>query len=246
MDKVLVPLAVKKINDTYITPIHFAFETYIQKLVKYELEPIFVSSLFSQSMVDEVYKLCKGVLCMGGSDFDPARYGQTTHPETKPGDAKRDMLEIDLIKRVLADKKPFIGICRGCQALAIANGGTLHQHIPDIVFDERHTLPEEGNYNDLVEGKSTHSILIDKKSKIYSLLRRDTVQVTTAHHQAVNNPGKNLVISGRSPKGITEIIEHVDSTFFCFGIQSHPETEENGPLEPIFYSFSEIIKNKIY
>lgn len=243
MNKVLVPLAIRKINDTYSTPIHFAFETYIQKLVKYKLEPIFVSSLFSQVMVDEVYKLCKGVLCIGGSDFDPTHYGQTTHSETKPGDAKQDMLEIGLIKRALVDKKPFLGICRGCQALAIANGGTLHQHIPDIVFDEKHTLPEQGNYNDLVEGKNTHSILIDKKSKIYSLLRQDTIQVTTAHHQAVDNPGKDLAVSGRSPKGVTEIIEHIDPKFFCFGIQSHPETEENGSLEPLFYSFAEAIKN---
>lgn len=241
MNKVLIPLAVKTSKNP-LASTHFITEAYIRKLIKYNIQPVFISSVYSKNLINILYSTSEGILCVGGSDFDPQHYGQVAHPETKPGDPRRDQLEIYLIRKTFKDKKPFLGICRGCQALVVANHGTLHQHIPDIISQETHRPLKGGSYDDLVEGKISHKVIIDKHSKIYSLLKKEEIHVNTGHHQAVDNQGKNLVISGCSPKGIPEIIEHIDKNFFCFGIQSHPEAIDRGPLEVVFASFAKAVK----
>src|SRR3989338_10075560 len=141
MKKVLVPLAILPQTDA-ATPLHFVRETYVKKLAKHSLLPIFVSSASPREVADELYALTDGLFYTGGSDFDSAHYGETPHPKTHIKEPARDKLEIYLLKRALHDKKPFLGICRGCQALAIASGGSLHQHVPDIADGENHDPAE--------------------------------------------------------------------------------------------------------
>ena len=73
-----------------------------------------------------------GVLLSGGPDLDPAAYGRAAHPELGPTEPKLDVFEVQLARAADTRGLPILGICRGAQALNIARGGTLHQHLPEI------------------------------------------------------------------------------------------------------------------
>ena len=223
--------------------LHFILESYLQKLLKYNLEPYLIPSLFPTDLVDTAYEQAAGVLLLGGADFHPSLYGEELHPKTKPLDMRRDELDLRIARKAFADRKPILGICRGNQAIAIASGGSLHQHIPESFPDEEHGLSEgTASYSALAEGKSSHPVIVEQGSKIHAIIGKEQISVTTAHHQAVKALGSDFRISGRSPSGVVEIIEYIDPDYFCFGIQSHPEAEEKGDLEQLFDAFKAAVE----
>ncbi|MFD2355058.1 gamma-glutamyl-gamma-aminobutyrate hydrolase family protein [Nonomuraea ferruginea] len=44
-----------------------------------------------------------------------------------------------MMTAALEARTPFLGVCRGLQVLNIALGGTLHQHLPDVVGHTGHS-----------------------------------------------------------------------------------------------------------
>src|SRR5882757_2705983 len=79
-----------------------------------------------------------GLVIAGGADVDPARYGAAAHPETLGLRPDRDDTEFALVKNALAAGLPLIGVCRGMQVINVALGGTLTQHIPDVMGSSAH------------------------------------------------------------------------------------------------------------
>lgn len=233
MKKVIVPMAIYR--DNPLIPIHGARPTYIEKLIKYQITPLFVTTLMKWSQIEEIYKLCQGAYFIGGDDFDPALYKQKKHPKTFIGEPERDILEIKLLKKILKDKKPFLGVCRGMQALAIASGGSLIQHLPDIFPKENHN-PNK-SYPDLLKSKK-HQVNLKSESKTSKLIKKNKLMTTSYHHQAVKEAGNGMVVVGTSPQGVIEAIEHQDKNYFCLGVQCHPEAERNGDMEKIFKAFA--------
>src|SRR3954454_2135276 len=77
--------------------------------------------------------LIDGLLLAGGADIEPKFYGAESHPETKGTTPERDTFEIALARRAVERDMPFLGICRGMQVMNVALGGTLHQHLPEVV-----------------------------------------------------------------------------------------------------------------
>ncbi len=241
MRKVLVPMAVLRLAPDTIAPLHFVRETYIRKLLKHGLLPVFISVSTPWEGVEELYELSDGVMCVGGGDFDSALWGAPLHAKANLDGKERDTTEIALIQRSIKDKKPFLGICRGCQGLAVAAGGSINQHLPDTT-EEDHGVGEGRTYDDLAKPEGRHVVHLEPDSKISELLQQETILTNTGHHQAVDAPGKDLRISGRSEGGIVEVIEHVDPDYFCFGIQSHPEAEEPGSMDPVFKAFAKAVE----
>jgi putative glutamine amidotransferase len=225
MKKVLIPLAYKSFVENDIAPLHFIRETYLNKFKRFSIMPLFASTTMTEEMLNELYKLSDYVFFTGGSDFDPTLYTRDINPKSKPLEPNRDKLELKILSWVLRDKKPFIGICRGCQALNIACGGTLIQDLPEMGFGDGHNIKEGENYNHLLS--TLHNVNIDTDSKAFEVLNSKQITVTSGHHQAIDILGKGLRVSGRSLDGVVEIIEIVDSGHFCFGIQGHPEAFED-------------------
>jgi putative glutamine amidotransferase len=235
MKKVIVPLQFFYSDQK----LHFrrlgARESYLQKLSKYDITPIFVSTFSTAAVLDELFEDANGLLLMGGADVTPSLYGMTNiHPETYGCSLEQDRLEIELVKKAVHQKRPVLGICRGCQVLNVALGGTLIQHLPDITA-ETHSLEL---YDELLTAPK-HEVSLLAGSKINKLLLEEKGEINSAHHQAVENVAPDLIVSGRSNDGIAEVIEHKDPKLFCFGLQAHPETEENGFFEPVFKGFAE-------
>src|SRR5882672_3324222 len=73
-----------------------------------------------------------GLLLTGGGDVEPARYGATRAPEVFGVNPSRDAFEVALVLAALRAGLPILGVCRGCQIVNVALGGSLVQHIPAV------------------------------------------------------------------------------------------------------------------
>ncbi len=164
-----------------------------------------------------------GLVLTGGLDLDPASYGARPHPQTVCGDGERDRFELALCHAAVEADIPVLGICRGAQVLNVALGGTLIQHLPDVVGDDHH-LPSLGTYG-------RHDVELTPGSLVARTIGSERVVVHSHHHQAVDELGEGVVAVGRSlPDGIVEAIEVPGRSFVC-GVQWH--TEEERPFSPL-------------
>jgi len=236
MKNVLVPLAQRKNSPDAIGPMNYARETYLRKLNQHSLLPVFVSQVMSLNTIDRKFAAADGMLMMGGLDVASNRYTDDgSHKENEPAPA-RDGLELSLFQRAVAERKPVLGICRGCQIMAVGAGGSLYQHLPDHDLPEKHGESTDGEAYDHVVNIN-HKVRIKPETTLDSIIDKREFTVTSGHHQAVKDPGRNLVVAGKSPGGVIEAIEH-EGGYFCIGLQSHPETQSDGPFNPVFSAFA--------
>jgi putative glutamine amidotransferase len=235
MKEVLVPMAYHELEADTIAPVSYARETYITKLAQYDMLPLFVSPAATPKQWDALFERANGVLLMGGVDVHASAYGQAPHP-TATTAQMQDEMELYITRRALDEQVPLVGICRGVQVMAVAAGGELIQHVPEKYPDEYHGTAEAGSYNNVVEHH--HDIHIDPDSRLFEIVAKEAITVNTGHHQAIKDPGDMFVVSATSPAGVIEAIERTDDEHFCFGVQSHPETQEDSFFAPLFAAFT--------
>lgn len=171
-----------------------------------------------------------GVVICGGPDINPARYGQQQHPETAGIDDARDALELGVIKAALARDLPVFAICRGHQALNVACGGPLLQHIEG----DGHRAHDGG-----MGDSRFHDIKIETGSRLAGLLAQRWMKTNSRHHQAVTRDGvaPGLVPTAYSPDGLVEGLES-PSHRWVVGVQWHPERDEvKDAFRPLFDAF---------
>lgn len=161
-----------------------------------------------------------GLIVSGGADIDPRRYGQAAHERTGAPREDRDAFEDALLRAAIEVELPFLGICRGAQMLNVALGGTLIQHLPDEVGDERYQLGA-GVFNPV-------EVEVEAGSRIAEVLgddRRATAHLY--HHQAIGEVADGLVVTSRTEDGVIESIELDGARFgeapFGIAVQWHPE-----------------------
>jgi putative glutamine amidotransferase len=159
-----------------------------------------------------------GLIVSGGADVDPGLYGQAAHPRTGRPRTDRDAWEEALLTAAIDAGLPFLGICRGAQLLNVTLGGTLVQHLPDLVGDDSFQ-PGEG-----VFGPKTVSI--DADSRLAAVLRQDDdeLDVHVYHHQSIDRVAEGLVVTARTEEGVIEAVE-LPSVPFGLAVQWHPEEE---------------------
>jgi len=164
--------------------------------------------------------LVDGLILSGGSDFDPARFGETeVHPATYDIVPDRDEAEIRLIQGAKARDIPVLGICRGVQAIAVALGGTLIQDVPTQFSTEIGHRQHEQN---IPAAQAGHGIQIEPGSAVHRIYGNETVGVNSFHHQAVKEVPEGFIVSARSEDGLIEAIENTGPCFVV-GLQWHPE-----------------------
>jgi len=155
-----------------------------------------------------------GLIITGGKDVDPARYGQAAHPETDEPRPDRDAWEDALLTAAIETELPFLGICRGAQLLNVALGGTLLQHLPDVVGSTRYNLGA-GEF-------AENEVTVDG-SKLAGLIGGAVVG-KSYHHQAIDRLGDGLVVTARSDDGTIQAVE-LPSVPFGVAVQWHPEQD---------------------
>jgi putative glutamine amidotransferase len=169
----------------------------------------------------DVLESLDGILFTGGNDVDPAFWGAARHPATHI-DAARDASELILMRAALDLDLPILGVCRGLQLMAVAAGGTLHQHLPDVVGTERHRAT--AGTDPLAADASAygrHDVVTKPGSFAYGLLGA-RLTVNSFHHQAVDDPGSFTPVGWCPDDKVIEIIENPRHTF-ALGVQWHPE-----------------------
>lgn len=186
------------------------------------LPPSRAADVASDGAADVVDALDALVL-VGGGDVDPSAYGRPAHRETSGVDPVRDASERALLAAALAADLPVLAVCRGLQLLNVHLGGTLFQHLPDIVGHHGHQ-PASGRFSDV-------EVVTVPGSRMAELLGGKAT-VACSHHQSVERVGKGLVVTARSSEPVAAAVEAVVEAVelpghrFVVGVQWHPE--ENG------------------
>ncbi len=184
----------------------------------------------------EALELIDGLILAGGCDVDPARYGQDRHPETDGLVPARDQFELALLERAIDLDMPTLCVCRGMQVLNILRGGTLIQHLPDVLHSDehrRHAGTFEGN---------EHDVRLEPGSLAARAAGAELTMTRSHHHQGIDTLGDGLVATGRATSdGLVEAIE-LPSSSFVLGVQWHPEA---GPQSAVIATFVQEVRQRI-
>ncbi len=160
--------------------------------------------------------LIDGVLLTGGGDVDPRLYGSDPEKAAQVNRI-RDDFELALIKVAMEKKLPVLGICRGCQLLNVARGGTLQD------------LRAKKELKDLHFNMTGHQAELTKDSRLAKIMATDRLaSVQSFHYQAVQDLGRDLRVSARGPGDVIEAIEDTSDSWIV-AVQWHPELSLNDP-----------------
>jgi gamma-glutamyl-gamma-aminobutyrate hydrolase PuuD len=156
------------------------------------------------------------VILSGGPDVEPERYGALPHPRTGSPRHERDAAELAVLERALKLDVPVLAVCRGMQLLNVALGGTLTQHLPEVVAHSGHN-PEPGVFG-------TTTVTLDPASAVGRALG-ETVVAQCHHHQAIDVLAPGLVATGHAANGTIEAVE-LSGHPQVLGVQWHPEQDD--------------------
>jgi putative glutamine amidotransferase len=163
-----------------------------------------------------------GLVLSGGPDLAPRAYDAQPHADLGATEPDLDVFEYGVVREALRLKLPILGVCRGAQALNVARGGSLHQHLPDVVGDAiAHRQREDGRV-------PTHVVEVLPGSRLAGVLGSLQLSVNSFHHQAVDRLGAGLRACAWAPDGTIEGIED-PSLPFVVAVQWHAETLVNVP-----------------
>lgn len=167
--------------------------------------------------LENILNICSGFILPGGDTWYP--------------------LDEIVIDYAIRKDKPLLAICLGMQALSkvISKGKETYYDntIKNSTFIN-HYLPNE----DYV-----HEIIINKNSKLFSIIEKTKIKVNSRHKYHVPLMKTNY-ISARSSDGIIEGVE-LKTKKFIIGVQWHPESNLSRDLNSIkiFKSFFANFKN---
>ena len=160
-----------------------------------------------ESLIDKI----DGLLLSGGEDLDPFFYGEEPTKGMRIIDPKKDFLEINLVKLALKKDMPTLAICRGCQVLNVAAGGTLYQDTEGLK-----------HYQQAPRDYPTHEIEIKEDTLLFKILSKKKLRVNSFHHQSIRDVAPKFVTSAVAKDGVIEGIECKDYKFVV-GVQFHIE-----------------------
>ncbi len=164
------------------------------------------------AVAEQVVGRLDGLILTGGKDVNPQAYGHQPHPATEEPARERDAWEFAVLAAALDRRLPVLGICRGPQVINVALGGTLHQHLPDVVGHSGHRVADATF--------ALHTAHIIEGTRLGRLLG-ESIQTRCYHHQAIDEVGAGLIASARCD-GVIEGIESAGEDFVV-GVQWHPE-----------------------
>lgn len=174
-----------------------------------------------------------GFIFSGGVDVHPARYGEAVAPDCGKIDEKRDEIELALFEELEKRGLPMLGICRGCQVINVALGGTLYQHIPN------HRQNDE-------EGRFWHVLSLEPGTFLRKTLGKSRLMTNSYHHQSVKALAPGLTRNAVADDGTVEGFERMEGGFLL-AVQWHPEStldDDSDSIKP-FVAFMEAARERM-
>ena len=192
-------------------------QSYVNAVIQAGGVPVLIPSLIPEEGWEALYSHLDGILFSGGGDIGLEYFVGDPHPRIDDVDVKRDAIETNLVQAAASDGKPFLGICRGCQVVNVALGGSLYTHLPDQLPNALdHDYP--GNKRTIL----VHEVKIEEGTRLAEVYGEPIVRVNSLHHQGLKDIAAALRVAGRSPDGLVEAIELPDHPF-GLAVQWHPE-----------------------
>ena len=167
-------------------------------------------------VAEQVMARLDGLIISGGLDVEASRYGADAHPMADAPSRLRDDWDDALLSAAIIAEVPGLAICRGIQVLNVNRGGTLHQHLPEVVGDDRYT-----GVNGVFK---VNEVEVIDGSQIAAVIGAGPHQVQSYHHQAIEALGDGLLVTAHSSGGIVQAVE-LDGVPFGVGVQWHPEQD---------------------
>jgi putative glutamine amidotransferase len=205
--------------------LHYLEQSVAHWVIARDVLPVMIPAVDRQSLVrrsdislNSYAATLDALLLQGGNDIAPETYGATPLRPEWQGDRTRDRYEMELVDAFIAAGKPVLGICRGCQLINVAFGGTLYQDIPTErpdALSHMDAAQYAHQFHDVELLPGTHL------AGLYPGVRH--AAINSIHHQAIKDLAPGLVIEARSvPDGIVEAVRW-NGPGYVFGMQWHPE-----------------------
>jgi putative glutamine amidotransferase len=215
--KPLIGITTYQSTNSYGQPTVLLQQSYIRAIMQAGGVPVLVPSLIANDGWDTVYSRLDGILFSGGGDIALEHFIGEPHPRIDDVEPERDAVELQMIQAAASDGKPFLGICRGCQVLNVALGGTLYTHIPDQLPGALdHSYP--GNKRTVL----VHEVKIEEGTHIAEIYGEPIIKVNSLHHQGLKDIAPVLRVAGQAPDGLVEAVELPEHPF-GLAVQWHPE-----------------------
>lgn len=209
----------------------YVSDAYIQAIKSAGGLPIILPMVKSKTAICEYVSLCDGFLFCGGGDITPLLFKQEPSVGIGKTDISLDLFQIRLMREVLEKDKPILAICRGMQVLNVACGGTIYQDLGHVEFETIHHMQNSLSRKDI-----SHKVLFTPKTKLHKILG-NFAYTNSFHHQAIDDVGNGLIVSGMTGDDIVEAIEMPSHTF-VIGVQWHPENmfDSAASMKQLFYA----------
>jgi putative glutamine amidotransferase len=215
--KPLIGITTNQSKNANGQPTIMLMQSYVNAVRQAGGVPVLIPSLIAEDGWEVLYSRLDGVLFSGGGDIGLEFSPGEPHPRIDDVDLQRDSIEFKMVQAAASEGKPFLGICRGCQVVNVALGGTLYTHIPDQLPNALdHAYP--GNMRTVL----VHEVRIDEGTSSAEIFGEPIIRVNSLHHQGLRDIAPSLRVAGYAPDGLVEAVELPDHPF-GLAVQWHPE-----------------------
>lgn len=194
-----------------LSTLHFA---YSQAVMDAGGVPIIIPANCDAQSLHSLMRGVDGVLLSGGADIDARYFGEENIPDLTDLDWRRDLNEFAMLRAAIDRNLPILGICRGCQVINIALGGSIYQDLPS-----QYEAPLNTHFVLTDKHLPVHDVEIVEGSKLHKIVGATSIGVNSRHHQAVKSVAPSLRVSARSKDGVVEGVENRQ----IVAVQWHPE-----------------------
>lgn len=197
-------------------------DRYVRALSEAGYAPVVIPCITNAVALDACVARLDLLVLTGGVDVNPDRYGAVRSEACGAPDDIRDAFDLALVAAARRRRLPIVGICRGCQLLNVAFGGTLWQDLQseytNVVSGISHGF---GSYLNPEQHPVAHTVLAVPGTRLATVIGTDELAVNSHHHQAVRKLAPGFRVAACSPDGVIEAFESQD--YPACGIQFHPE-----------------------
>lgn len=220
-------------------PTVMLIQAYIHAIMEAGGVPVLIPSMLAEGGWEVLYERLDGVLFTGGGDIAPGHFHGEEHPRVRGIEPLRDTIELNLLRAVIDDDKPFLGICRGIQTVNVGMGGTLYEHLGEQFPREiDHTYPTT------MRTHLVHDVKIEEGTRIADVVGEPILKVNSLHHQGLKDVAPGLRVTGYAPDGLVEAVELPDHSF-GLAVQWHPEwLTDQQPTRNLFKAFVDAAEKK--